>query len=55
MQITRLLRTLKSLGITLSVTFKAGEPANGRKRLSAPTRPGPLPSQLVCSRHERDA
>ncbi|MGH3275276.1 MAG: helix-turn-helix domain-containing protein [Streptosporangiaceae bacterium] len=29
MYITRLLRTLKSLGITLSVTFDPGEPAGG--------------------------
>jgi hypothetical protein len=28
--ITRLLRTLKSLGITLSVTFETGEPAAGK-------------------------
>ena len=28
--ITRLLRTLKSLGITLSVTFETGEPAVGK-------------------------
>lgn len=27
--VTRLLRTLKSLGITLSVTFDPGQPANG--------------------------
>jgi transcriptional regulator with XRE-family HTH domain len=30
MYVTRLLRTLKSLGITLSVTFDTGEPADGR-------------------------
>jgi hypothetical protein len=29
MYITRLLRTLKSLGITLSVTFDPGDPAAG--------------------------
>ena len=32
MYITRLLRTLKSLGITLSVTFDPGEPADGKER-----------------------
>ncbi len=30
--ITRLLRTLKSLGITLSVTFDPGQPADGKGR-----------------------
>jgi transcriptional regulator with XRE-family HTH domain len=30
MYITRLLRTLKSLGITLSVTFDVGESADGK-------------------------
>jgi transcriptional regulator with XRE-family HTH domain len=30
--VTRLLRTLKSLGITLSVTFDPGQPAEGEGR-----------------------
>ncbi len=30
--VTRLLRTLRSLGITLSVTFDAGQPADGKGR-----------------------
>jgi hypothetical protein len=30
--ITRLLRTLKSLGITLSVTFDTGDPVAGDRR-----------------------
>jgi transcriptional regulator with XRE-family HTH domain len=29
LHVTRLLRTLKSLGITLSVTFDTGQPADG--------------------------
>jgi transcriptional regulator with XRE-family HTH domain len=31
MYITRLLRTLKSLGITLTVTFDLGDPADGEE------------------------